>query len=119
MKRSWMVGSAGLAVVVALFVGAASAPAPAQSAGGQNLEVLPKTLSRSEIKSLMKQMADALGVKCQYCHDMGDMSKDTPKKEVARKMMRMTGEINASLLKGSQSKVTCNTCHRGKEHPPH
>jgi hypothetical protein len=32
-------------------------------------------------------------------------------------MMKMTNEINQRWLKRSDDKVTCGTCHRGKEKP--
>lgn len=59
----------------------------------------------------------ALGVKCDTCHVQGDFASDEkPEKEMARKMIVMTREINAKFPDGKQH-VTCFTCHRGDEHP--
>ena len=99
----------------------AAALALAGHASGQpqfkNLQVLPKTISKDELKATMKAQARALGVECDHCHDMPDADKDTKKKKIAREMMRMQGEINAKFLKGMEKKVSCDTCHRGKEKP--
>ncbi len=83
----------------------------------KDLQVLPKTISKEELKAIMKAQAQALGVKCDHCHDMPDAAKDTKHKAVARTMIKMTNEINAKFLKGMDHKVTCDTCHRGKETP--
>ena len=89
----------------------------------KNLQVLPKTMSKDELKALMKAQAKALGVECDYCHDVPDMASDkNQKKLVARKMMQMTNDINDKWLKGmkdaDKNKVTCGSCHQGHELPP-
>jgi hypothetical protein len=91
--------------------------------GLKNLQVLPKTLTKDEIKPIMKAQAKALGVECDYCHDVPDMASDKlPNKQAARQMMRMVMEINSKWLKGmkeaEKNKVGCGTCHQGKEQPP-
>ena len=88
----------------------------AQPAGGKNLKILPKTMSKQEIKKAMKGIADALGVQCDFCHDTDDMAKDTPKKERAREMMLMTANVNKTTFKG-KDRVKCVTCHMGKKEP--
>jgi photosynthetic reaction center cytochrome c subunit len=51
------------------------------------------------------------------CHVRGDFAIDEkPEKEMARKMIVMTREINANFPDGKQH-VTCFTCHRGDHHP--
>lgn len=82
----------------------------------KNVQVLPKTISKDEIKAIMKKQADALGVDCDHCHAVPDMEKDTEHKGVARQMMRMADDVNKKYFKG-EIKVTCVTCHRGKEKP--
>ena len=84
--------------------------------GGKNLKVLPATMSKADIKKLMKGVADSLGVQCDFCHDTDAMEKDTEKKEVARAMMKMAMDINKNYFKGEQ-RVTCMTCHNGKKEP--
>ena len=89
----------------------------------KNLQVLPKTMSKDELKALMKAQAKALGVECDYCHDVPDMASDkNDKKLIARKMIQMTKDMNDKWLRGmkdaDKNKVTCGTCHQGHELPP-
>jgi hypothetical protein len=92
--------------------------------GLKNLQVLPKTTTKEEIKPIMRAQAKALGVECDFCHDVPDMASDKSEhKKVARQMMKMTAEINEKWLKPQfkdheKNKVTCGTCHQGKESPP-
>jgi hypothetical protein len=114
--RRWLVGS--LLPLVPVFVALG-----ARADGLKNLQVIPKTASKDEVKQVMRAQAKALGVECDYCHDVPDMASDAnPKKKVAREMMKMTFEINGRWLKwlekAAENQVTCNTCHRGKEKPP-
>src|SRR5207237_5948733 len=89
----------------------------------KNLQVLPKNITKDEIKQIMRAQAKALDVECDHCHDVPDMASDkNPNKKLARQMMQMTAEINAKWLKGmkdaEKNQVTCGTCHRGHETPP-
>lgn len=68
----------------------------------------------------MQIMARGLGVTCEYCHTARRGSGlPEPKKDIARKMMAMTEEINARVAAatgheaGEGTKVDCVTCHRG------
>lgn len=83
----------------------------------KNLQVLPKTITKPELKAIMKAQSKALGVDCDFCHDMDDMALDTKHKKEGREMMRMTSLINSKFLKGSGSQVSCATCHRGQKKP--
>jgi chorismate mutase len=79
----------------------------------------------------MQAMNEALGVKCAYCHVPADRRPDeldyrsdaNPKKRIARMMVAMTADINASIpaavLKSTEDStvVTCATCHRGVPDP--
>lgn len=77
----------------------------------------------------MQMMAEALGVKCAYCHvttrteDLDYRSEANPKKQVARLMVAMTADINATVtaatLKDASeaTQVQCGTCHRGRTDP--
>src|SRR5687767_7252428 len=70
-------------------------PGAVDAAELKNLKVFPPNTTKADIKKSMKKIADALGVQCDHCHNMDDMSADTPKKEKAREMMRMAAKINA------------------------
>ena len=83
-----------------------------------NLQVLPATMSEKEVKAIMKGWAQSLGVKCDFCHEVSDFSKDTEKKQTARLMARMVNDVNTNHLAKYKVQVSCNTCHRGHEHPP-
>lgn len=121
-------GLLGIAVVMLL---AGSLPVSAQIPDEfTNLQMLPKDIDKRELVSIMRNWAGALGVRCQYCHvgddpnslegyDFASDAKET--KKVSRAMMKMTGEINGTLLPATGRemlvRVTCVTCHRGLEKP--
>ena len=112
---------------------AAGQTPPPQGRGGgrggppQNLQVLPKDWTGQQVQTLMRTFTAGLGVECSHCHvgAMTDRAKDdNPKKDVARKMIKMTMAINNDFLKdigeppaAGASKVTCFTCHRGAVKP--
>jgi hypothetical protein len=98
-----------------------------QAAPLQNLQVLPKDMTRQQVTQLMRSFTAALGVECSHCH-VGTLQErakdDNPKKGIARKMIQMTTAINNDLLKdigepaaAGTAKVTCFTCHRGAIKP--
>ncbi|MGC9945618.1 MAG: c-type cytochrome [Bryobacteraceae bacterium] len=80
----------------------------------------PKNLKILKPEHLMETMTAfrvALGVRCDFCHVQGDFAADDkPHKEIARKMLAMTHEINSHFPDGKMH-VTCYTCHRGSEEP--
>jgi hypothetical protein len=82
----------------------------------KNLKVFPANTPKPELKKAMKGIAAALGVQCDFCHNLDDMAQDTEHKEKARAMMRMVMEINKKHFAG-KPKVGCITCHNGKEEP--
>ncbi len=92
-----------------------------------NLQVWPTDTSRAVVLQFMNAFNDSLGVQCNHCHveDMAQRASDeNPKKDIARKMIKMTMDINATYLAGvgtaalpDQPKVTCYTCHRGAVKP--
>jgi hypothetical protein len=107
-----------LAGAIALVYAFTLAPPTAEAGGAKNLKVYPKDTDKKQIKKDMKVMAKALGVQCDHCHNMSGMDKDTPMKEKARKMMKMTISINKDMKKdGFKAEVTCKTCHNGKKEP--
>jgi hypothetical protein len=103
-------------ILLATTVLLAQDAAPKKGGGmpHKNLKVLPD----ENIGQIMQAYRVALGAQnCQYCHVQGDFASDeNQKKEVARNMIRMTNEINAKFP-GERVRVTCYTCHAGKEHP--
>jgi hypothetical protein len=89
-----------------------AAPSPNPS----NLKVL-KVSTGPEVRQVMQTFTAALGVQCAYCHVQGNYAADeNPKKDVARKMIRMTQSVNAQFPDGKML-VSCYTCHRGEAQP--
>jgi len=80
----------------------------------KNLKVLPADVN---LQQTMGAFRTALGVQCTYCHVQGDFpSDDNPKKNMARNMLRIAADINATFPDGKRH-VTCYTCHRGEAKP--
>jgi hypothetical protein len=76
--------------------------------------VLPPDTNITEV---MGGFRAALGVQCGYCHVAGDFpSDDNPKKNMARNMIRIAADVNATFPDGKRH-VTCYTCHRGEAIP--
>ncbi len=93
----------------------------AQPPAPKNLKLLAPN---SDIPFVMRNFAQALGVQCAYCHEAGDFASDAnPKKDVARKMIAMVRQIDASfpsstgVFPAGYHEVDCNTCHRGNVKP--
>ncbi len=97
-----------------------------------NLKVLPKDIPKPELIKVMRGFSVGLGVRCVHCHTAKDpndfstinfASDQKPAKETARKMMRMSKDINEKLDKelgpdhADHLKVSCYTCHHGLERP--
>jgi tetratricopeptide (TPR) repeat protein len=68
----------------------------------------------------MEEISRALGVHCDYCHSAPRGSgQPEPKKDIARAMMAMTGDLNAKVREATgkpaneTTRVECVTCHRG------
>jgi hypothetical protein len=114
------------------FCGVAEAQIPEKF---ENLEVLPKDISRAELTQVMRSFAMGLGVRCQYCHvvkqggnpnnleSLDFTADDKIEKKKARVMMKMVRTINITLLPDvperaePQVAVQCVTCHRGSPLP--
>jgi len=120
--------AAGLMFVCALAVAATrtsaqGGQAPAQGAPLQNLQVLPKEMTRPEVTALMRTFTAALGVQCTHCHVGSPQERfkdDLPTKATARKMLKMVMAVNADPMgvkPGEPNKVTCYSCHRGALKP--
>lgn len=70
----------------------------------------------------MTYFTQALGVQCQYCHNVNNFAYDTPTKKIARTMIVMVGRIQTEHIAGVHKDypnyavsgaVGCATCHRG------
>ena len=122
----------------ALILGAVSSAmttyAPSSEPSGlpkpKNLRVLPPNSTAADVKGLMEQYGDELGVKCEYCHtrnagtqSLDYASDDNPAKQTARVMIAMLNEINTKYLAQLDDQkyavlVSCGNCHRGHADPP-
>jgi hypothetical protein len=116
---------------VSLSVLGVSMSTPSQDlARPTNLRVLPKDSSAADIKALMDEYGQELGVKCEHCHAqdprtqrMDYASDDNPAKQTARVMIAMLDEINSKYLAQLDDQkypvlVTCGNCHQGQADPP-
>ncbi|MBZ0256167.1 photosynthetic reaction center cytochrome c subunit [bacterium] len=86
---------------------------------GKNLKVL-KFETKEECYAYMQGLQQALGVKCNFCHDVKNgFEADNPDlhKETARKFMQMVNGLNEGFFKDMHEKVTCFTCHQGRKEP--
>lgn len=96
----------------------------------KNLKVFPPTISKRELVDVMKQWNQALGVRCDFCHEQkvpGDFqsidfaSDKVGHKAVARRMFTLVRDLNAGPLPVAAGEddaaVSCVTCHRGLPTP--
>lgn len=92
-----------------------------EATGSKNLQILKgKFESKEELFAYMQGLTVALGVNCKFCHDIqAGFHVDNPElhKEEARKFMKLVNDLNTGFFKDSEQKVTCFTCHQGREHP--
>ena len=86
---------------------------PAQSPAGQQapetLKIL-KGMTRQQIMAEMRKIEAAMGTECNFCH-VNPFSAETPRKSVARLMMR---DYTMGLKHKDGSALTCNDCHKGE-----
>lgn len=104
----------------------------------KNLQVLPQDITEKQLDSIMNAYSRALNVSCDFCHKPAkkdifnitpetgntDFSLDNEMKENARKMIRMTIDINKKYFYFDSivrpeflNVVSCNTCHKGNPFP--
>jgi tetratricopeptide (TPR) repeat protein len=121
------------ALFFALFAAATLLPTDRSLAEGpddekpKNLKVLPKDMSHREVVEIMRGYSMALGVRCEGCHYQSSPTEEPefdsdkkPEKETARKMMKMTADINAQIGRMNLKdppQVSCVTCHHGLKEP--
>jgi len=131
--------TATLLVVAAIVIaGTAATTTPVRKF--RNLKVLPQDISEKQLDSMMGSYNRALNVNCDFCHkpatdltgiapanDNVDFAADNQMKEEARRMMRLTIDINKTYFRFDTTAkpeylfnvITCNTCHRGNPFPVH
>jgi photosynthetic reaction center cytochrome c subunit len=107
-----------LLIAIPLFAQDPPAPGGAPKGGPPKGGARPapknlKILKPEEVRPAMGAFRVALGQQCTFCHMEGDFASDeNPLKEVARKMILMTRDINSKFPNGGNN-VSCYTCHRG------
>jgi hypothetical protein len=116
-----------IGAALALTTRTTAQPDPAQWKG-KNLQYFPAGIERGALVQRMREFSFSLGVRCQHCHAGGDgvslegvdfASDEKPAKNKARAMLRMTDQVNRTLLPQVPSRaeprvvVDCATCHRG------
>ena len=114
---------------IILFIGLGIA---ATRLSHKNLKVLPQDITEEKLDSIMHAYNRALGVKCDFCHSSNTKIEDglnfpsdgNPMKDEARKMMRLTIQLNKDYFYFDSTKqpeylnvVSCITCHRGDPMP--
>src|SRR5438105_6067747 len=121
-----IIAAAAMSVVVLIAIGVALAqtaspgkPLLAEQAF-KNIQVF-RGLPVDDFMETMGIMAASLDFDCSDCHvgagtDEVNWPADTPRKQMARKMVLMVANINKSNFGGRQV-VTCWTCHRNRDKP--
>ncbi|HET6993863.1 MAG TPA: c-type cytochrome [Chitinophagaceae bacterium] len=119
-----------LCIALFVFTGIAATRLPQKNE--RNLKVLPKDISDQALDSFMHSYNKALGVGCDFCHSQDKNPAnglnfeldDNPMKEEARKMMRLTIQLNKDYFYFDSTRrpeylnvVACITCHRGDPMP--
>jgi hypothetical protein len=96
----------------------------------RNLKVLPQDTSDAEIVQLMVRYGQELGVQCGFCHAEDPLtqqvdfaSDENPRKQTARIMIGMVGDINNKYLAQVGDRryavpISCGNCHQGQTYPP-
>ena len=115
MMVVWLIGSA-----LAAPQTATRAAQNTSDAAFKNVQVL-KGIPLDDFMGTMGIMCAALGFDCSDCHtgagtEKVDWAADTPKKVMARSMVRMMTAINRDNFQGRQM-VTCWSCHHGRDRP--
>jgi len=87
----------------------------------KNIQVL-RGIPVDEFMDTMGMFSAATGLNCAHCHAIDNgggwegYAVDTPLKQTARRMVRMVNAVNKDNFGGART-ITCNTCHRGDQHP--
>jgi nitrate/TMAO reductase-like tetraheme cytochrome c subunit len=84
-------------------------PAGQQAPPADTLKVM-KGMGRQEILAEMRKIEAAMGTECNFCH-VNPFTADTPRKSVARLMMR---DYTMGMKHKDGTALTCNDCHKGQ-----
>jgi hypothetical protein len=76
----------------------------------KNLPPIEK-LEPKVLRSVMKSLAKALGVRCGDCHQEGDFAAPTRRKRIAA---HMWDEFAGKLAMADGSPLFCDSCHQGR-----
>jgi len=125
-SRRRIIAAAAISVVVLIAIGVALAQTASQEKpllaeqAFKNIQVF-RGLPVDDFMETMGIMAASLDFDCSDCHvgagtDEVNWPADTPRKQMARKMVLMVANINKSNFGGRQV-VTCWTCHRNRDKP--
>ncbi len=111
-REPWLGDAAWIAAIQAGQEYIAQHPEP------QNVQVL-KGMTTGEVWAYMIHMSGALGVSCQYCHDIRNYAADAyPQKISGRLMIRLVQDLNTQYLSQiptwAGNYVQCATCHQGQ-----
>jgi hypothetical protein len=121
-----------LTIVFALIAAVGLCAAKTGKRVFENLKVLPKDISSKDLQGIMADdFEDGLGVSCGFCHasaagghGLDFVSDAKPEKEIARRMMRMTLDLNKKYFNARKPRIgsntltiTCATCHKGQPFP--
>jgi len=123
MTRSRLALVAGISLAVATTAAAAAQQKDTPPEGFRNLQVLPKTIAKDELKATMDGFTEQLGVKCTFCHILDEYWKDEKEhKLTARRMLRLVLDLRAQKAKYfkddvTDDKINCWSCHREKSEP--
>ncbi len=118
-----------LVVFVCVLVAVVNGQAPAPRAEDKplmaedvfkNVQVL-KGIPVKEFMNTMGFFSASTNLNCIDCHSAESESLegyaiDTPRKQIARRMVLMVNALNQSSF-GGQKRVTCYTCHRANDRP--
>jgi hypothetical protein len=99
--------------------GATSAPIGSRlvsqlRSAGLNLDTLPAHLASLPAPArdtVMQTFTTSLGIDCTGCHDAADLSRPTPKSNIAA---RMWSDFVAQLTFSDGRPLYCDSCHQGR-----
>jgi len=108
------------ALALAFIVPTGSTQTKVETAGQKfkSIKVL-NDMPADQMGKVMNMISASLGVNCAFCHasNDGDYEKEGfEHKDMARKMMKMTFDLNKANFNG-RPEINCNTCHHGISHP--
>ena len=108
IKGLVLILGAGIGLFLTITAGMQNGAVAPQTAGQKfkNIKVL-NDMPADQLGKVMNLMGAALGVGCSYCHTGYDFHKDdNPKKEVARRMLRMTFALNTDSAQEKRLQVS-------------